>query len=263
MTTFFNTIPKLAYLLSGGKLLCVLHICTGLWYVLVTTEIFKMHSKVQLKLQYKNMYFSFTFESKADIAVCKEVFLEEEYRWQLTSIPEIIIDLGAHVGDTALYYHALYPHATIYALEPDPVSFVRLTKHVEGITEIIPIQVAIGKQTGMATLYTSPVSSLRGSLLERASAKSSIPVPAMTLEDFYTTYGIERAHLLKFDIEGAEKYLFGRKDAIEYADAYIGEVHGDLAGITPEVFLEFFKGFQTDLKQIGMKNRFNLKAKIV
>lgn len=262
MHTFFKTIPSLAYLFSNGSYSRCLLICIRLWFVLVISEVFHIHVSIPIVLQFKNTRFTFSFTSKADISVCKEVFLEEEYKWELKNPPHTIIDLGAHVGDTALYYHALYPNARIYAVEPDPISFERLQKHVQSIPEIIPVQLAISSSTGTGTLYQSSISSLRGSLLERKSAESSASVPLMTLDDFYKRYDLQRVDLIKFDIEGAEKDLFGTKSAIAYADAYIGEVHCDLAHIEFGEFASSFEGFELETVQISHKNRFNLKAKI-
>lgn len=206
------------------------------------------------------MRFIFTCISRSDIAVCKEVFLLEEYKWEAIVDPKIIIDLGAHVGDTALYYHACYPQAQIYAVEPDPVSFARLCENTKNIKEITPVHAAIGARTGSITLHTSSRSSLRASIAERDGATGKITVPLLTLSALYEQYKITRADLCKFDIEGGEKDMFGSLNAIAYADAYIGEFHGDLIPIDIQTFLQSFSDFTVTAQPMSRNNRFKIQA---
>ena len=42
-----------------------------------------------------------------------------------------IIDLGAHIGMTTLYFKRLFPQARLTAYEPIPANFVLLKKNVE------------------------------------------------------------------------------------------------------------------------------------
>lgn len=260
MSTFFITIPHLAFILCNKNILRFCGLVSRFWYLLVVVEICKMDTQVRVSLSYNAVLFTFEVQNKYDIAVLKEVFIFKEYQWESITKPKIILDLGAHIGDTALYYHAVYPEAVIYAVEPNPVLFARLRKNVAGITQIIPVHCAISDTTGSASLNVSSRSSLRGSLEERSGSDTSVEVPTLTLQDLYTIHGISRADLIKFDIEGAEKSMFGNKQAIEYADAYIGELHCDLAHIEPEVFLQFFVGMSVDIQPMRRSNRFSIKA---
>ena len=42
----------------------------------------------------------------------------------------VVVDLGAGFGDFAIYAASRYPHSTVYAYEPSPVSFARLKANV-------------------------------------------------------------------------------------------------------------------------------------
>jgi FkbM family methyltransferase len=231
-----------------------------MWYVLFFIEILRFHTSVNLTFSYKKTLCTLRAKNKYDIAVLKEIFLFKEYEWKEITNPKIIIDLGAHIGDTALYYHCEYPDAKIYAIEPDPFLFERLCENSKNIENIVPVHAAISDVTGTSTLHVSSKSSLRGSLTDRSGTDSAVEVPTLNLSDFYAKYDLIRADIIKFDIEGAEKMMFGTKNAIAYADAYIGELHCDLAHMQPEEFLKSFEGFKVDIKPMRRKERFNLKA---
>lgn len=263
MNTFFITIPKLAYVLCGKNIRHFITIIFSLWSVLFFEGILRQHVLINIVFVYDKTSFSFGFNNRYDIAVFREIFLYKEYEWTNITDPKIIVDLGAHTGDTALYYHCMYPNAKIYAVEPNPFLFERLRNNTKNIGQIIPIHAAINNTSGFALLTVSSRSSLRGSLNARSGTDTytEIEVPTVTLVDLYTEQGIVRADLCKFDIEGAEEVMFGGRQAIEYADAYIGEFHGDLVDMPLETFKANFRGFEVEMKPMGRNNRFNLKAK--
>lgn len=251
MDTIFKTIPKIAYALSDGHFLeCVRIVCA--------LEFFIFTRKLQMK---KNDFkFSYTqngvrttlfLEKPIDIAVLKELYVLREYEWFPIENPKIIIDLGAHFGDTTLYYHARFPEARIIAVEPSPKSFERLKKHVMNIPNIIPLNVAVGGYDGDVT-FNITESSLGNSVVARDNVTHSITVQQMTLDTLLRTYNIERADVIKFDIEGGEFSLF-LDNPKKYARAYIGEVHGDLIDSPTDVFFDKFENFQ--YKKIPLSNK--------
>ncbi len=260
MHIFFRIIPKLAFALGGRNVVRTAYICICLWVVLIGTEIFCISFGVRIPCVYKGLSFYFFCHSKADIAVLREVFLLEEYVWPQIENPKIIIDLGAHVGDTALFYHASYPNARIYAVEPDPESFRLLQINTKDFEKITPIHAAITKETGVLTLYVSAQSSLRGSTIKREKTTKEITVPALCLSDLYAQYSISKADLIKFDIEGGEQDMFGSLGPEAYATAYIGEFHSDLTKSTPEVFVSLFNVFDVRMEPMGRNKRFKIQA---
>jgi len=63
--------------------------------------------------------------------------------WKANGISPFIIDGGANVGYSALFFAELFPEATIVALEPDPKAFVRLCRNCQGHPKIKPVQAAL------------------------------------------------------------------------------------------------------------------------
>ncbi len=84
----------------------------------------------------------------------KEIFGENIYYLEINKVDPIIVDLGAHIGMTTLYYKSLFPRAKIWAYEPHPDNFALLKKNIEEnqIENVEIIQAAVAPKTGLLLL---------------------------------------------------------------------------------------------------------------
>lgn len=124
----------------------------------------------------------------------------------------VIIDAGAHIGVSTLYFAKLFPTAQIIAIEPNPITREILEKNVwnnrlEDRVTILPN--ALANQTGSASLYHLPNQQwqLNANLSPQAwngdSLTQSTEVNTITLSSLIT----QPIDLVKLDIEGAELEL--------------------------------------------------------
>ena len=60
----------------------------------------------------------------------EEIFEEEVYRFQTENKTPLIIDCGANIGLSVLYFRRLFPNAKIIAFEPDEGIFKILQKNM-------------------------------------------------------------------------------------------------------------------------------------
>ncbi len=213
---------------------------------------------MKFTFHYLDKSFNIYIDSNVDLAALYEVFVAEEYSWDAVNDPKIIIDLGAHFGDTTLYYHLKYPEAMIYALEPAPDTFNKLCINVSKIKNIIPVNIGIADKNGIVVLNLSK-SSLGHSLVKRDPFSEVVDIEVATLLSFFERFKIKSADLIKFDIEGAEEFLIIDNCPEKYTKAYIGEVHADLMSISSDQFLSLFKGFSVEKIFLSNK-RFIMKA---
>lgn len=241
MNLLFVIIPQLAWTLSGQSYARTLLLSAQFVFLALTSKFLKWNIGRRFVFTYNDASFALVLYSTVDIAALREIFLFREYEWVPVPAPKTIIDLGAHFGDTAVYYHLRYPEAKIWAIEPSPESFKRLLENVHSIENIIPVHAAIGDHDGEAVLHLSR-SSLGNSLSVRQGERGTVTVPLFTLDTLVQRYSIPRADIIKFDIEGGEQFLFGAHDPATFARAYIGEVHGDLMTIPVSEFTDHFKG---------------------
>jgi FkbM family methyltransferase len=67
----------------------------------------------------------------ADAFIQGEVFEHEYYRLPLAADPTTILDLGANIGLTAVYFGRLFPRATITCVEPFSGNLHLLNQNLE------------------------------------------------------------------------------------------------------------------------------------
>jgi FkbM family methyltransferase len=257
MRTLFYIIPKLAYTLSEKKIFSPV-LTLKLWYFCFSRKLNLTQKDMPVSFWYNNLTFTLWLHRPMDLAVLREIYLDKEYNWCPVEDPKVIIDLGAHYGDTSLYYHARFPKAQIIAVEPAPESFERLLKNTKNIPEIRTIQAAVGATDGMIDLYLGQ-SPLGHSVIEGSQKNNSISVPQVTLHTLVQKANVTLADLVKFDIEGAEFLVFGSLNATKLSTAYIGEVHEDLSGRSINEFSNLFSGRTVVTERLSNKQRFIVK----
>lgn len=145
----------------------------------------------------------------SDYGVAYEVFQDQIYR---SPFPETlqdvrrIVDVGANVGYSCLYWAALYPQARILAFEPHPRHIELLRGHLRmnGLEDRTTVhEAAAGTAAGEAWLTDSRSSS---KLVGRPWHPDRQVIPVKVV-DFFQTVGPGPIDLLKVDIEGGEYSL--------------------------------------------------------
>lgn len=261
MTTLLTVIPALAQIFSNGSFSKRVFLLGKLYYFIFSRKIFSTVSDLPLNVFYAGRKITFYLRYPMDLAVLREIFIEKEYDWVGATEPKTIVDLGAHFGDTTLYYHVRFPEAIIIAVEPSPENYARLVLHTKKVSNIKPVQAAVGGNNGTIELNLGS-SSLGHSVMVRKDSHKRVLVPMVTLASLLQSHGIEKADIIKFDIEGAEFDLFSDIDPANFANAYIGELHFDLASTTREAFAQKFTAFKTEWTEIR-KDRYLFHATIV
>ena len=142
-----------------------------------------------------------------------------------------VLDIGANVGATALYFSRIFPNARIYAFEPAPDNFAVLAKNVANCDRIRAFNFALGAADATLELYSSdnPIN-FGGYSLHAAgsdtSRKTSIPVRKVAT--VLAELAIGAVDIVKVDTEGAEwDILTAFPEAILKSAKYVtGELHG-------------------------------------
>ena len=169
----------------------------------------------------------FARKHTSDGAVFDQVFLQRTYLFDLPNPnPALIIDAGANVGYTSVFFANRYPSARILAIEPEPSNFAVLAQNVAPYPNIEPIQAALWKEHTFLKI-DNPEEDTVSIRVEATAAGQPGTLEAVTMLDLLERAGRERVDLLKMDIEGAERELFepGCEVWLDRVDTIVIELH--------------------------------------
>lgn len=122
---------------------------------------------------------------------------------------EIFADLGAYNGDTAAEFIEAcgnnFRH--IYAFEPNPKNFRKLTKNLPDIDKITLLGAAAGRENG-----TVKISANEGKMSRENGSGKTVEIPVLAVDNAVQ----ENVTLLKLDVEGGEREaILGARRHIE------------------------------------------------
>lgn len=145
----------------------------------------------------------------SDPIVLKQVFYERQYANLVDASTKFIVDCGANIGLSSLYFARHAPNATIVGLEPEPSNYAAFAKNVEHISRVQPIHAAVWHRRCNLSIANPSADKWAHSVSE---SQSTISVAAMTPAELVKMSPTGQIDLLKIDIEGAERELFSNGD---------------------------------------------------
>jgi FkbM family methyltransferase len=141
---------------------------------------------------------------------------------------DVIVDVGAGCGeDCYAFSHAVGPTGTVWAIEPHPDTFRRLSEFIErhGLSNVRAVRAACLDEPRDAQIETLPVwesNYVRGG----PPTPTSHAVRGLRLDDLCAELSIDRIDLLKMNIEGAERWaLPGAAKALRRARYAVVSAH--------------------------------------
>lgn len=149
--------------------------------------------------------------------LCKVLYSVPHLCRTNTSGKLMILDIGAHVGESILFYKKIFHNPTIHSFEPCPTTFQKLRKLSSADVHIH--KYALGGKVKESIFFVSELSSTSTLILPNTDSKyhkykakilridpnkiySSIIVKCTTVDEFCKK--IEIVDLLKIDTEGSE-----------------------------------------------------------
>ena len=166
-----------------------------------------------------------------DIHNLWQIFGENELLIPEMDSPKNIADLGSFVDYAAAYLLWRYPEARLVCVEPNPSNIIMFHKNVVPMSRVTLVEAAIADiSKSQIDFFVSPGRGWSGSTTKAPDAAvDRTTVPAISLEDFMTTYGRDGFDLVKAEIEGAESLIMKREDLCRsHIDYLLLETHGDM-----------------------------------
>jgi FkbM family methyltransferase len=129
-----------------------------------------------------------------------------------------VVDIGANIGCFTMRLASLVgPSGLVVAVEPNPenVKLLEASRRANGFHQVLVLQAAAGRQTGLLTLNVSYSNGMTGELPDNFDAIfASHPVPGFPLDVILPKD--RHFNLVKIDIEGAElNALIGLSETID------------------------------------------------
>ena len=151
-----------------------------------------------------------------DLTVFEQVFVFGIYELPFDFEPRFIIDGGANVGYTSVYFASRYPGARIVAVEPEPANAAILRRNVAPYPNVTVVEAAIWHEHAPVEIANPGASNW--AFRVRPATSGSQTVDALTPDELADTHGAAEIDILKLDIEGAER------EVLSHSAAWLGRV---------------------------------------
>jgi FkbM family methyltransferase len=165
----------------------------------------------------------------------------------------LIIDAGANIGASAVFFALTFPTALVIAIEPEPENFALLVKNAQGLN-IRCLQAALSAADGHAEIRDPG----EGNWGFRAEPTQSAGggIPCVTIDRIYQETCNETVFpfIVKVDIEGGEQEVFARNTAwVAQTPVLVAELHDWLLpkGQTSLPFLRCVSALDRDFVYLG------------
>ena len=187
--------------------------------------LFGSHSAVTVSIAGQTMEVRL---NTTDLATLLQIFWNHEYEFTLGQTPQVIIDGGANVGYSTLYFAKRYPDARIICVELHPENFAQLQKNTAQYSQVSAIQAAVWHTDENLGLWDPDEGhwGFRVDTTGAADPSSQITIKGITISAIIEQFDLSQIDLLKLDIEGSEKEVFENSEAwIDSVGVIVAEVH--------------------------------------
>lgn len=175
----------------------------------------------------------------SDPRVFEQIFVNQQYKRiaeLLTARGErlTMVDGGANIGLASVYFKLFFNDLKVIAIEPDQDNFKLLKRNFESnrISTKGCLNMALWGRAVMLATRLDFRDGKSWSVSVEESNKSDAVLWGVTLQELFHKYKLETLDLLKVDIEGSEKYLFGNavdvQDILKKIRCVVMEIHDEV-----------------------------------
>ena len=118
--------------------------------------------------------------------------------------PTRIIDIGANVGASAIYFHSQYPNAQVTCFEPSTKNFRYLTQNLQDINHITLNPFGLSDTTKITTLFQGKTQCLQYSIFKNTEVSESGEQIQLKAAFDEVKEIIQNQTVIKIDTEGCE-----------------------------------------------------------
>jgi FkbM family methyltransferase len=148
-------------------------------------------------------------KGSSDIMVFWQIFRQKELELPVVVNPRLIVDAGANVGYSSLWFAQRYPDALIIAIEPEKSNYDILVQHSRNYSNIRPMRAALYHREMDLGIADTGWGAFAFMTVEEDTAGGE-KVRAVTIDTVLREINRDRIDILKVDIEGSERELFSK-----------------------------------------------------
>lgn len=175
-----------------------------------------------------------------DTEVFEQIFLQQEYDIQLKNV-RVIVDAGAHIGLSSIYFALKFPDASVIAIEPESSNFELLKKNTGHYNNITPLQSGLWSHKTRLRIQDQDVATWSFQLTE---TQGKTGIEAMGIADLMADLNLDHIDLLKIDIEGSELEVLEHSGPwMESVGAMVIELHDRFRPRCSEALEKAIDGF--------------------
>ena len=158
------------------------------------------------------------------------IFKGETYPALKIFAPSIIIDVGANIGATSIFFSIKYPKAKILCFEPSSINFPLLEKNIQPFENIIAYRKGIYSKEKTEIMYIDPIQPGRNSIKSNWNKSQTVEkINLISLKNFLVENKIQIVDILKIDTEGCEvPILFSIKGYLKKIKILYIEYHSSI-----------------------------------
>ncbi len=135
----------------------------------------------------------------------------------------VIIDAGANIGASSIWFASKYPKAKVLSVEPDPVNAACCRTNTRALDNIVLIEAGIGSSSG-GLMLVNPSGASWAVQTQRCANGGDVTI--CTVQELVASVPQGRLLIAKIDIEGFESDLFAANTSwIDDAVVILIELH--------------------------------------
>lgn len=170
-------------------------------------------------------------DTETDLSIFEQVFLLDDCAPPKNQPPvRFILDAGAHIGLSSLYFAARHPEAKILAVEAHPGNYAQLVANTKDVPSIQTLHGAVYHRNAAVRISNPTDRPWAFQVAEPKNGDATPPILGHTVSELMRLADFPRIDLLKLDIEGAERELFdhGGAEWLREVRLMILELHDEI-----------------------------------
>lgn len=180
----------------------------------------------------------------SDISTFEQIFIRKDYEIDIDFEPKLIIDGGAYIGLSAVYFTNRFNNAKIIAIEPAKSNIELFKKNTENYDNVTLIKAALWSQSKALVVKDVGLGEW-GYLVNDIVKNDEDTIQGVTIDELLKNSRFPYIDILKLDIEGSEVELFTQNYGqwLGKVKVLIIELHESIKPGCSKVFFNSIKGY--------------------